>query len=148
MREFVRELVPDFMVPSAFVFLPALPLTAGGKTDRRALPAPDDGAAPARDYRAPRTPAEQVLAEVWAAVLGRARVGAGDNFFELGGDSILAVQALSRAARAGIRLSPRQLFQHPTLAELAAAAEVDPQAGGTSAFLSTPATSAACLIES
>jgi amino acid adenylation domain-containing protein len=124
LREFLRELLPEFMVPSAFVFLPALPLTPGGKVDRRALPAPGD-APSERAYRAPRTAAEEVLARVWAGVLGRERVGADDNFFELGGDSILAVQALSRAAQAGVRLSPRQLFAHPTLADLAAAARVD-----------------------
>jgi amino acid adenylation domain-containing protein len=142
-REFLRELLPDFMVPSAFVFLPALPLTPGGKVDRRALPAPDAAAAPARAFRAPSTAAERVLAEVWAAVLGRERVGADDNFFELGGDSILAVQALSRAAQAGVRVTPRQLFAHPTLAALAQAAHVELESGGSPAFPSTPATAAA-----
>ncbi|HET7461936.1 MAG TPA: amino acid adenylation domain-containing protein [Longimicrobium sp.] len=143
MREFLRELLPDFMVPGAFVFLPALPLTPGGKVDRRALPAPGDAAAPARAWRAPSTAAEQVLAEVWAAVLGRERVGADDNFFELGGDSILAVQALSRAAQAGVKLTPRQLFAHPTLAALAQAAQLEPECGGTPASPSTPAAASA-----
>ena len=99
--------------------LETLPLTPNGKVDRRALPAPGGGAAMGRVYVAPRTPAETALAEVWAQVLRVEQVGALDNFFELGGDSILSIQLVSRARRAGLHLTPRQLFEHPTLAELA-----------------------------
>jgi non-ribosomal peptide synthase protein (TIGR01720 family) len=109
------------MLPAAFVVLGQLPLTPNGKVDRRALPAPDYGSA-RRQYVAPRDPAEEVLAGVWAEVLGLPRVGAHDNFFELGGDSILSIQVVARAHKAGLPLSPRLLFQHQTVAELARAA--------------------------
>jgi amino acid adenylation domain-containing protein/non-ribosomal peptide synthase protein (TIGR01720 family) len=119
LREHLGASVPEHMVPSAFVPLDAFPLSPNGKVDRRALPAPEGGAAGGRVYVAPRTPAETALAAVWARVLRVERVGALDNFFELGGDSILSIQLVSRARRAGLHLTPRQLFEHPTLAELA-----------------------------
>src|SRR2546422_3812731 len=103
------------MVPSAVVLLEALPLSAHGKVDRRALPAPEWGTgAPARDDT-PATEAERALAEIWKRVLGVPRVGADDNFFELGGDSILSIQVVSRARDAGVRITPRMLFEHPTI---------------------------------
>ncbi|MBW3656994.1 MAG: AMP-binding protein, partial [Gemmatimonadetes bacterium] len=115
--------LPDYMVPAAFVMLDALPLTPHGKVDHRALPAPyGDGATAASVYVAPRGPVQEALAAVWAQVLGVRQVGAGDHFFELGGDSILSIQVASRARRAGIQITPRQLFEHPTLAGLAAVA--------------------------
>ncbi len=125
LRAFLKESLPDVMVPAAFVVLPALPLTANGKVDLRALPAPDLG--PRADLAAegagPRTPAEEALARTWAEVLRVEAVGLHDNFFELGGDSILAIQIVARARDAGVRVTPRQLFQHQTLAELAAHAD-------------------------
>jgi len=121
LREHLRRRVPDSMVPSAFVMLASLPRTATGKVDPKTLPAPEYAADEAR-YRAPATPAEALLAEIWADVLRLDRVGTGDNFFELGGDSILSIQVVSRARRAGLELTPRQLFEHQTIAELAAAA--------------------------
>jgi amino acid adenylation domain-containing protein len=121
LREFLGELLPGWMVPTAFVLLDALPLTAGGKTDRRALPAPEAEPASADDFVAPRTPAEALLAEIWGAVLGRARVGVHDPFFALGGDSILALQVVARARRAGVELPPRLLLTNPSVARLAAA---------------------------
>ncbi|HEV2150123.1 MAG TPA: amino acid adenylation domain-containing protein, partial [Longimicrobiaceae bacterium] len=121
LRAFAAERLPEHMVPGTFVRLEALPLTANGKLDRRALPAPDS-AGEERGYEAPRTATEQALASVWAEVLRVERVGVHDNFFELGGDSILSIQIVSRARRAGIRLTPRQLFEHPTVAGLAGAA--------------------------
>ena len=121
LRQYLRERLPDYMVPSAFVTLDSLPLTPNGKVDRRALPAPESASADgAGRYEAPRTEAERVLCEVWAQVLGRERVGVRDNFFDLGGDSILSIQVVARAGRAGLRLTPRQVFEHPTVAELAA----------------------------
>ena len=108
------------MVPATFTALDALPLTPNGKLDRRALPVPD--LAPAAAYTPPRTPAEHALAGIWADVLGIDRVGIEDNFFELGGDSILSIQIASRARSAGHSLLPRDLFRHPTIAALAAAA--------------------------
>ncbi|HEV2150425.1 MAG TPA: non-ribosomal peptide synthetase, partial [Longimicrobiaceae bacterium] len=127
LRGFLGELLPAYMVPSAWVFLGELPVTPGGKLDRRALPAPGAESAQAPDgYVAPRTPVEELLAGIWAGVLGRERVGVQDGFFELGGDSILAVQVVSRARQAGLALQPQQLFQHPNVARLAAALDAVP----------------------
>ncbi|MGC5561706.1 non-ribosomal peptide synthase/polyketide synthase [Streptomyces sp. FR-108] len=123
LRDSCRRVLPDHMVPSSFTLLDALPLTTSGKLDRRALPAPDLEAAPReREFVAPRTPEEETLAGVWAEVLGVTRVGVTDNFFELGGDSILSIQAVSRARAAGLHLTSRDVFRHQTVADLAAAA--------------------------
>ncbi|HEU4452938.1 MAG TPA: amino acid adenylation domain-containing protein, partial [Longimicrobium sp.] len=118
LRAFLRERLPEHMVPAAFACLDALPLTPNGKVDRRALPAPGASALDER-YRAPRGAAEETLAAVWAEVLRRERVGADDDFFAIGGDSILSIQVVSRARRAGFRVTPRQVFEHPTVAALA-----------------------------
>ncbi|MDX3187036.1 non-ribosomal peptide synthase/polyketide synthase [Streptomyces sp. MN03-5084-2B] len=120
LREFLLRSLPDYLVPAVFVPLEALPLNDNGKVDRRALPAPDFGSGPG--YRAPATDAERLLAGIWAEVLRVDRVGADDNFFELGGDSILSIQVVSRARRAGLDLMPGQVFDHPTVAALAPAA--------------------------
>ncbi len=117
---FLRERLPEHMIPAAIVPLAAIPLTANGKIDRRALPAPGFTHAAPSAYVAPRTDAEKALARVWADVLAVDRVGIHDNFFELGGDSIISIRILARARRAGFHLSPRQIFEHPTIAELAA----------------------------
>jgi surfactin family lipopeptide synthetase A len=121
LRDFLKDKLPDFMVPSAFVVLSKLPLTPNGKLDRLALPAPSL-ARPELDtnFVAPRTPAEERLAEIWEEVLGVERVGVHDDFFELGGHSLLATRVLSRvrsALRAELRL--RDLFEAPTIAGLA-----------------------------
>ncbi len=122
LRERLRQKLPEYMVPTAFVALEALPLTTSGKVDRRALPAPERSREESASHEPPRTPAERALAEVWAQVLGHERVGLHDNFFELGGDSILAIQIISRAARAGVHFTARQLFSHPTVARLSSVA--------------------------
>jgi hypothetical protein len=100
------------MVPSVVVKLAEMPVNRRGKLDRQALPAPD-GARPQlqREFIAPRTPAEQILAEIVQQILRVERVGLLDNFFELGGDSILATQVVTRANQAGLRLTPKQIFQ-------------------------------------
>jgi aryl carrier-like protein len=117
------------MIPSQFVFMEALPLTPNGKLDRRALPAPDAARRNGgRKNVAPRTPAEELLCEVWREVLGVERVGVEENFFELGGDSILSIQVVSHAQRRGLRLTPRQLFQHQTVAH--AGRRLDAEEGG------------------
>ncbi|WP_410573852.1 non-ribosomal peptide synthase/polyketide synthase [Amycolatopsis sp. cmx-4-61] len=120
LREFLLRSLPDYLVPAVFVPLEALPLNRNGKVDRRALPAPDFVSG--LGYRAPATEAERLLAGIWAEVLRAERVGADDNFFELGGDSILSIQVVSRARRAGLDLMPGQVFDHPTVAALALAA--------------------------
>ncbi len=117
----LSERLPEYMVPAQYVMLEAFPVTANGKLDRKALPAPEAGTAVSRqgEYVAPRTQAEEALTEIWGRLLGRDTVGVRDNFFALGGDSILAVQMVSRAREAGIHLTPRQTFQHQTIEELA-----------------------------
>ena len=119
------------MVPAAFVVCEARPLTPSGKVDRRALPEPGPER-PALEgaYVAPRTPAEQVLADIWAQVLRLERVGVEDNFFELGGDSILSLQIIAKARERGLWLTPRQLFEHATIAAWAevAGTQAAPQA--------------------
>ncbi|MEU1014063.1 non-ribosomal peptide synthase/polyketide synthase [Streptomyces sp. NPDC005898] len=121
LRTALREVLPDALVPSSFTSLDALPLTTSGKLDRRALPAPEN-TAEEREFVAPRTPDEETLAGIWAEVLGAARVGVTDNFFELGGDSILSIQAVSRARAAGLHIASQDVFRHQTVADLAAAA--------------------------
>ncbi|HVQ92284.1 MAG TPA: amino acid adenylation domain-containing protein [Mycobacteriales bacterium] len=119
LREFLGRTLPDYMVPAAFVPLAALPLNPNGKLDHRALPAPAHVQPAGEEYRPPRTPTERTLADIWADVLGLDRVGIEDNFFELGGDSILSIQVVSRARQAGLRLTPKDLFGHQTVASLA-----------------------------
>ncbi|KUL63367.1 non-ribosomal peptide synthetase [Streptomyces sp. NRRL S-1521] len=121
LRTALREVLPDALVPSSFTCLDALPLTTSGKLDRRALPAPES-TPEEREFVAPRTTGEEALADIWAEVLGAARVGVTDNFFELGGDSILSMQAVSRARAAGLRINSQDVFRHQTVADLAAAA--------------------------
>jgi hypothetical protein len=123
LREHLNKKVPDYMVPAAFVFLEKLPLTASGKVDLRALPVPENQRPElAREYAPPRTAAEKKLAAIWEKALRVARVGVEDNFFELGGDSILSIQIISAARREGMKLTPKLLFTHHTVAALAAAA--------------------------
>ncbi|WP_322014135.1 non-ribosomal peptide synthetase [Paraburkholderia sp. J12] len=119
-RQALARQLPAYMVPGAIVELDALPLNPNGKVDRNALPEPAD--AP-RDYEAPRGPAEQALAEAWQEVLGLEAIGRADNFFELGGDSILSLQIVARARQSGWKITPRQLFDHQTIAGLGAVAQ-------------------------
>jgi amino acid adenylation domain-containing protein/non-ribosomal peptide synthase protein (TIGR01720 family) len=123
LRAHLKAIVPEHMLPSAFVVLERLPRTPAGKIDRKALPAPDAARDDLAGERiAPRTLAEETLVRIWGQVFGRERVGIHDNFFELGGDSILAIQIVARANQSGLRLTSRQIFQHQTIAGLAAVA--------------------------
>ncbi len=120
LRAHMLARLPEYMVPAGFVLLPAMPLNPNGKVDRAVLPAPE-GSRPslATAFVAPRTPLEQALARIWSTVLGVQDIGVHDSFFELGGDSILSIQVMSAARRAGLSLTPRQMFAGPSIAELA-----------------------------
>ncbi|MEU7876514.1 amino acid adenylation domain-containing protein, partial [Dactylosporangium sp. NPDC049140] len=125
LRAFLAGRLPEHMIPAVFVELTAIPLTANGKLDRAALPAPDQSRPElAGGFVAPATPAEELLAGVWGEVLGVDRVGVHDNFFELGGHSLLATQVVSRVrAVFGVELPVAALFDEPTIAGLAVAVE-------------------------
>jgi amino acid adenylation domain-containing protein len=123
LRAHLVRTLPEYMVPAAYVMLEALPLTPNGKLDRRALPAPDDGAFARRGYEAPVGDTETLIAALWADVLGRVRVGRHDNFFELGGHSLLAVTLIERMRQAGVQSDVRVLFSQPSVAAMAAAGE-------------------------
>jgi amino acid adenylation domain-containing protein len=121
LRQFLKEKLPSYMVPSAYMMLNSLPLTPNGKVDRRVLPAVDTlSLDPKEDYVAPRSTLEEELARIWAKVLGKQQVGIHDNFFELGGHSLLATQLTSRIRDAfQVELPVRHLFEAPTVATLA-----------------------------
>ncbi len=121
-REFLRVRLPDYMVPSAFVFLDRFPLNPNGKIDRKALPAPE---LPCDEvYTAPASPVEQTLATIWAEALGLPRVGSRAHFFDLGGHSLLAAQVVARIREAlQLELPIRMVFERPILADLASAIE-------------------------
>ncbi len=120
LRRFLLQQLPDYMVPAIFTILEEVPLTPNGKVDRRALPAPDTNRSGCFGTRAPRTPTEEILAAIWAQVLGLEFVGIDDNFFTLGGHSLLATQVISRCRQAFcVEISLQMLFDAPTIALLA-----------------------------
>ncbi|MDB5996274.1 MAG: peptide synthase, partial [Pseudomonas sp.] len=121
LKQHLKSQLPEYMVPTHLILLASMPLTANGKLDRRALPAPDPELN-RQHYVAPSNALELTLAQIWCDVLNVAQVGLNDNFFELGGDSILSIQVVSRARQQGIHFSPRDLFQHQTVQTLAAVA--------------------------
>ncbi|HEX4954550.1 MAG TPA: amino acid adenylation domain-containing protein [Thermoanaerobaculia bacterium] len=122
LRAFLRERLPAYMVPAAYLRLPRLPLTANGKVDRKALPAPEG--AGQGEHVPPRTSTEALLVQIWQEVLGLERVGVTDSFFELGGHSLLAVRVVSRIReRFGVEMPLRGIFEHLTVAELGAAVD-------------------------
>ncbi|MBM7774387.1 amino acid adenylation domain-containing protein/non-ribosomal peptide synthase protein (TIGR01720 family) [Actinokineospora baliensis] len=123
-REFIAAELPEHMVPATITVLDALPLSPSGKVDRRALPEPRVAAT---ESRGPANDVERTLADLFAEVLGHDAVGVDDSFFELGGDSIVSIRLVRRARQAGLKITPRDVFAHRTVAKLAAAAEVEPQ---------------------
>jgi amino acid adenylation domain-containing protein len=121
LRGYLQERLPDYMIPSTFTFLAQLPLTPNGKVDRRALPAPEPVVPPEDSFEPPQSDRERKLAALWTEVLGVGRVGRQDNFFDLGGNSLRAMQIVWRVRGAlHLDLPVRDLFEHPTLAALAA----------------------------
>jgi len=125
LQRHLRERLPEYMIPSAFVLLDEMPLTLAGKVDREALRALKlSRPAAESSFVAPDTEVEKKLAEIWASVLGVEQIGVHDNFFELGGDSILSIQITARANQSGLCVTPKDLFQHQTIAGLAAVAGV------------------------
>jgi aryl carrier-like protein len=120
LRDFLRARLPEPMIPAAFVVLDEFPVTASGKLDRRALPAPEEVAGAAPAGAPPTTPEEVALADLWAEILGLDAVGVDEDFFALGGDSILLLRLCARSRELDLGLTPRDLFAHPTIAELAA----------------------------
>ncbi|CRK58162.1 Siderophore biosynthesis non-ribosomal peptide synthetase modules @ Bacillibactin synthetase component F [Alloactinosynnema sp. L-07] len=141
-RAHAAETLPEYMVPAAVVVLDEFPLTPNGKLDRKALPAPDFAAV--ASHRGPRTPREEALCGLFADVLGLPRIGIDDSFFDLGGDSIVSIQLVSRARRAGIDFTPHEVFTHRTIERLAAVArdtgavEVEAPGAGIGAVPLTP----------
>jgi len=124
LRLFLQEKLPQYMVPAFFVLLDAFPLTANGKIDRCALPQPTlELENKAAINFSPGTETERILAAIWQRVLGFKTISINDNFFELGGDSILAIQIIAQANQAGLQITPKQLFSHQTIAQLATVAE-------------------------
>ena len=123
LRAHLLASLPDYMVPSAFMQLDAMPLNPNGKLDRKALPAPDGSALAGRAYEAAQGAVETALAQLWCELLNVPRVGRNDNFFELGGHSLLAVTLVERMRQAGMTVDVRTLFATPTLAALACATE-------------------------
>ncbi len=137
LRRSLRERLPDSMVPAAFVILAALPLSPNGKVDRKALPAPE-WQRPAESHEEPRTPVEEVLAGIWAELLGLDRIGRTDHFFDLGGHSLLATQVMSRLRGAfGIEMPLHDLLEAPRLADLATRVEAA-RLTGTDRLLAPP----------
>jgi aspartate racemase len=125
LRAFLHDQLPEYMIPAAYVWLAAFPLTANGKVDRRALPAPDQSAVASQPYEAPRGAVEGVIAGIWQELLGLERVGRQDHFFELGGHSLLATQVVTRLRAAlDVEVPLPSLFQNPTMADLAEYIEI------------------------
>jgi amino acid adenylation domain-containing protein len=128
LREALARSLPDFMIPSAFVLLPELPLLPSGKVDHRALPSPESAPRAAAEHVPPRDPVEEIVAGIWAGVLGVERVGVLDDFFELGGHSLVATQVITRIRRTfDIELQLRHVFESPTVAGVVAAILADPE---------------------
>ncbi|MFE0177215.1 non-ribosomal peptide synthase/polyketide synthase [Streptomyces sp. NPDC059002] len=131
LRAYLRDVLPEYMVPVALVVLDALPLTSTGKLDKKALPAPDFQADAGTGDRGPQSRVEEVLCALFADILGLDRIGVDDGFFDLGGDSILSIQLISRARAEDIRLTVRDVFERQTVAALAQSVEEALAAAGT-----------------
>ena len=119
LRDHLKTRLPNYMIPAAFVALQKLPITVNGKLDVKSLPEPDFQQQSRMNYVAPRTTIESQLCELWQQVLDMERVGVEDNYFAIGGDSILSIQIIAQAKKAGLNLSVKQLFEAQTISALA-----------------------------
>ncbi|HET9713567.1 MAG TPA: amino acid adenylation domain-containing protein, partial [Pyrinomonadaceae bacterium] len=122
LRAYLKDQLPQYMLPAAIVPLDALPFKGSGKVNVRALPAPEE--ITTEDFVGPRTPVEKELVRIWQEVLGLERIGITDNFFELGGDSIVSIQIVARARDAGLLITPKQILKHESILELAAVTKI------------------------
>ena len=127
LRDFLKQKLPNYMIPAVFMVLESIPMTPNQKVDYRALPTPDFSRSVQDKFITPRTLIEEKLVAIWSEVLRVENVGIHDNFFELGGDSILSIQLISKANQAGIQIAAKQLFKYQTIAELAAVAGITRQ---------------------
>jgi non-ribosomal peptide synthase protein (TIGR01720 family) len=126
LRDYLGLVLPDYMIPSFFVFITKMPLTSNGKIDRKSLPSPDlSSRQNSEEYIAPRTEVEQQLSEIWSEVLKVKNIGIHDNFFKIGGDSIISIQVVARSRQKNIYFSVKDLFNCPTIAELATLAKFE-----------------------
>ncbi len=126
LRKYLASKLPDYMVPAAFVVMDDLPLTPNGKVDRKALPAPDTSTfTQDRIYDPPTNEEELTLTEIWSKILRLDKVGINDDVFELGGDSLLIFQIVTRATQSGLRITPKQVFEHRTVAGIVKALSAD-----------------------
>lgn len=135
-KQVLKANLPEYMLPSAFVWLEKLPITENGKLDRKALPVPDFELSRTSQHIAPRNETETKLQQVWADVLGINNISVFDNYFELGGDSILSIQIVSRAKKQGLKINSRQLFELQTIAALAEHAETQQAVVAEQGFVS------------
>uniref|UniRef100_A0A2P1CYX6 AptA n=1 Tax=Fischerella sp. CENA298 TaxID=1622126 RepID=A0A2P1CYX6_9CYAN len=127
LRDFLKQKLPNYMIPATFMVLETIPMTPNQKVDYRALPTPEFSPSAEDKFVAPRTLIQEKLVEIWSEVLRVENVGIHDNFFELGGDSILSIQLISKANQAGIQIAAKQLFKYQTIAELATVAGITRQ---------------------
>jgi amino acid adenylation domain-containing protein/non-ribosomal peptide synthase protein (TIGR01720 family) len=125
LRHYLKKLLPEYMVPANYVIMEKFPLSPNGKLDRKAFPIPEKLREELENaFAAPETEKEKLLAQIWSDILGIKKVGINDDFFELGGDSILSIQVIARAAKFGIHFTPRQIFEHKTIAQLVKQADL------------------------
>ncbi|MBP5973791.1 amino acid adenylation domain-containing protein [Brasilonema sp. CT11] len=122
LRQFLKSKLPSYMVPASFTVLEVLPITPNGKVDRHALPVPEFECDESTGFVSPHTHTQEILAKIWQEILLLKQVGIHDNFFELGGDSIISMQIIAKANQYRLKLTPKQIFQHQTIAELASVA--------------------------
>jgi amino acid adenylation domain-containing protein/non-ribosomal peptide synthase protein (TIGR01720 family) len=126
LRQFLQDKLPNYMIPAFLMLLDSFPMTPNGKVDRRALPIPEIDLHELENYIAPSTDTEKILIAIWQEILGLKKISINDNFFELGGDSILGIQIIAKANQAGLQITPKQLFSHQTIAQLATVTEKAP----------------------